>query len=173
MLKDITKEQIDELAELIADGEMSARDIAKSQKLHMQSFNALIIEHLFAKESNKIKDAFQKRLLGNTITAFAVRQLEQPRVEKQIKAVTIHSLPKNEEKALKKSEKGVSILENLSSDGCVVKLEVIEKTSPPDEKILLQLLKMVDVQGVQKIAITPFRRRIPTFHPFRRRKYRK
>ena len=155
MLKDITKEQIDELAELIEDGEMSARDIAKSQKLHMQSFNALIVEHLFAKDS-KIKDAFLKRLLGNSITAAALASLEQTRGEKSIKIVEIHSLSKDEEKALGKSEAGMAILEKIPTGGCIVKIEKIEKTSPPDEKILLQLLKSVDSETVKKIALMPF-----------------
>ena len=155
MLKDITKEQIDELVELIEDGEMPREDIAKTLKLHMQSFNALIAEHLFAEDS-KIKDAFLKRLLGNSITAAALASLEQPRVEKSSKIVEIHSLSKDEEKALGKSEKGVAILEKIPAGGCVVKIETIEKTSPPDDKILLQLLKSVDREQVKKIALTPF-----------------
>ena len=155
MLKDITKEQIDELVELIEDGEMPREDIAKTLKLHMQSFNALIAEHLFAEDS-KIKDAFLKRLLGNSITAAALSSLEQPRVEKSSKIVEIHSLSKDEEKALGKSEKGIAILEHLETGGCVVKIETIEKTSPPDNKILLQLLKSVDREPVKKIALTPF-----------------
>ena len=155
MLKDITKEQIDEIVELIEDSEMSREDIAKTLKLHMQSFNALIVEHLFAKDS-KIKDAFLKRLLGNSITAAALASLEQSRVEKSSKIVKIHSLSKDEEKALGKSEKGMAILEKIPDGGCVVKIETIEKTSPPDDKILLQLLKSVDSETVKKIALTPF-----------------
>ena len=155
MLKDITKEQIDELAERIEDGEMSGRDIAKSQKLHMQSFNALIVEHLFTKDSNKIKDAILKHLLGNSITRKALEAATVPQERVSYKTVTVSELPKSDKRLLEKLGYE-DFIEKAEADAIILKVEKTKTIEPPDIRILIQLLKFVDRETVQKIALTPF-----------------
>lgn len=160
MLKDITKEQIDELAELIEDSEVSVRDIAKSQKLHMQSFNALIIEHLFAKDSNKIKDAILKRLLGDSITRKALEVASVPQERVSYKTIILSELPKLDKRLLEKLGYE-DFIEKVDADAIILKVEETKTIEPPDVRILIQLLKGLDRETVQKIAITPF----PPPHP--------
>ena len=160
MLKDITKEQIDELAELIKDGEMSARDIAKSQKLHMQSFYALIIEHLFAKESNKIKDAILKRLLGDSVTRKALEAASVPQERVSYKTIILSELPKSDKRLLEKFGYE-DFIKKVDTDAIILKVEKTKTIEPPDVRILIQLLKSVDSETVNKIALTPF----PPPHP--------
>lgn len=128
MLKDITKEQIEELAEVIEDGEMSARDIAKSQKLHMQSFNAFIIEHLFAKDSNKIKDAFLKRLLGNSITRKAFEAATVPQERVSYKTIILSEFPKSDKRLLEKLGYK-DFIEKVDAGAIILKVEKTKQSN--------------------------------------------
>ena len=160
MLKDITKEQIDELVELIEDSEVSRKDIAKSLKLHMQSFNALIIEHLFVKDSNKIKDAILKRLLGDSITRKALEAASVPQERVSYKTIILSELPKSDKRLLEKLGYE-DFIKKVDADAIILKVEETKTIEPPDVRILIQLLKGLDRETVQKIALTPF----PPPHP--------